>query len=67
MSSGSKTWIHHIDCIHKEHLVNQGMTFCFKGDITKCDTCPYREPKDVEVIETWASTDDEITYVDAND
>lgn len=67
MSSGTRKYIQHIDCVHKQHLANQGMTFCFKGDVTKCDECQFKEPKDVEVIESWASTDDEITYADTND
>ena len=46
--SGSKKSTDHIDCIHKQHLTNQGMIFCFKGDITKCDECLFKGPRDVE-------------------
>ena len=52
---GSKKSTYHIDCIHKQHLANQGMTFCFKGDITKCDECLFKEPRDVETECSWAS------------
>lgn len=58
--SGSKKSTYHIDCIHKQHLTNHGMTFCFKGDIIKCDERPFKEPRDVESECSWASisTDD---------
>lgn len=46
--SGSKKSTYHIDCIYKQHLTNQDMTFCFKGDITKCDECLFKGPRDVE-------------------
>lgn len=65
MKTGTKTYVQHIDCIHKQHLVNQGITFCFEGDVTHCDTCPHKEPRDVSVTESWASTNDYLTYVDA--
>ena len=53
--SVSKKSTYHIDCIHKQHLINQGMTFCFKGDITKCDECLFKEPRDVETECSLAS------------
>ena len=65
MKTGTKTYVQHIDCIHKQHLVNQGITSCFEGDVTQCDTCPHKEPRDVSVTESWASTSDYLTYVDA--
>ena len=58
MSSGSKKFTYSVDCEHKQHLTNQGITFCFVGDITKCDTCPYKSPKTYESTVSWASTDD---------
>jgi len=68
MKTGSRTYTQHIECIHEEYLANQNIRFCFKGDITKCDECPFKEPKDIEITETWASTDDgdDITYIDAS-
>ena len=30
MKTGTKTYVQHIDCIHKQHLVNQGIAFCFE-------------------------------------
>jgi hypothetical protein len=65
MKTGTRTYVQHIDCIHKQHLVNQGITFCFEGDVTQCDKCPHKEPRDVSVTESWASTSDYLTYVDA--
>lgn len=40
--------IYHIDCIHKKHLVNQGIVMCDIGDPSKCDECKHKTPKDVE-------------------
>jgi len=57
MMSGTRTVKYEVDCIYKQHLYNQGFTFCFKGDVTKCDTCPYRHPKEYEIEESWASTE----------
>lgn len=65
MKTGSRAYVQHIDCIHKQHLINQGIALCFKGDVTQCDTCPHKEPQDVSVIESWTSTSDYLTYVDA--
>ena len=68
MKSGSRTYIQHIDCIHKGYLVNQGITMCNAGhDPSKCDTCPYKQPEDQEVTASWASIDDtdEELYYDA--
>ena len=65
MKTGTRTYVQHIDCIHKQHLVNQGITFCFEGDVTHCDTCPHKESRDVSVTESWSSTNDYLTYVDA--
>ena len=65
MKTGSRTYVQHIDCIHKKHLVNQGITLCFEGDVTHCDTCLHKESQDVSVTESWASTSDYLTYVDA--
>ena len=65
MKTGSSTYVQHSDCIHKQHLVNQGIALGFKGDVTQCDTCPHKEPQDVSVTESWASTSDYLTYVDA--
>lgn len=55
MKSGKYKTSYHVDCIHKEHLVNQGITFCFKGDIRHCDECQYREPADIESEISYAS------------
>ena len=65
MKTDSRAYVQHIDCIHKQHLVNQGITFCFEGDVAQCDQCPHKEPQDVSVTESWASTSDYLTYVDA--
>ena len=70
MKSGSRTYIQHIDCIHKGHLVNQGITMCNAGhDPSKCDMCPYKQSEDQEVTESWASTDDtdEIMWTSTGD
>lgn len=61
--TGSKTYIEHIDCIHKKHLVNQGIVMCNYGDPSKCDECKYKEPKDYEVKSSWASTNKKIKLV----
>lgn len=45
--------IYHIDCIHKKHLVNQGIVMCDIGDPSKCDECKHKTPKDVE--SEWSS------------
>lgn len=65
MKTGSRTYVQHIDCIHKKHLVNQGITLCFERDVTHCDTCPHKESQDVSMTESWASTSEHLTYVDA--
>ena len=65
MKTDSRAYVQHIDCIHKQHLVNQGIALCFKGDVTQCDMCPHKEPQDVSVTESWTSTSDYLTYVDA--
>ena len=68
MKSGKRTVKHESDCIHKQHLCNQGVTFCFKGDVNKCDTCPHKQPEEYEVEETWASTEaeDDIFWASAD-
>ena len=49
--------IHHkVDCIHKQHLVNQGITMCEYGDPSKCDECPHRTPEEYDSIVSYAST-----------
>ena len=65
MKTDTRTYVQHIDCIHKQHLVNQGITFCFEGNVTQCDQCLHKEPQDVSVTESWTSTSDYLTYVDA--
>ena len=41
---------YHIDCIHKQYLVNQHFVYCDLNSefITNCSNCPMREPKDVD-------------------
>ena len=51
-----KKSIQHIDCIHKQVLVNQGIEFCSIGlDCSKCEECTSKESQDIEVISSWAS------------
>ena len=54
-SSGSYKYTYEVDCKHKQHLVNQGITFCFVGDIRNCDTCPFKSPETYESTISWAS------------
>lgn len=51
--------IFHIDCIHKKHLVNQGIVMCDYGDPSKCDECPYKHPEDQVSYWSSISTNDE--------
>ena len=70
MKTGSRTYTQHIECIHEGHLVNQGITMCNAGhDPSKCDSCPYKESKYMEVTETWTSTEDVegITWTTTDD
>ena len=57
MSYGEKEVITTIDCIHKKHLVNQGIVMCDYGDPSKCDECPYKKPETYTSKVTWASTE----------
>lgn len=53
-----------IDCIHKIHWVNQGLTGCELGlDLSKCDSCPAKESKYL-VQYSSTSTVNNINYQD---
>lgn len=53
--TGSYVMHHKVDCIHKQYLVNQGITMCEYGDPSKCDECPHRTPEEYDSVVSYAS------------
>lgn len=44
-------------CIHRQQLVNQGITMCdINQDVTMCGSCPYRKSRTMKVKVSSAST-----------
>ena len=53
-----------VDCVHKAHLVNQGITMCMEGkDLDQCDTCPLKESYGNEYTIT-ATSSKVVNYYD---
>ena len=59
MAVHTKRYTQHIDCIYKQHLVNQGIVMCSYGDPSDCDNCPNKTPRDIECESSWISTDNQ--------
>ena len=53
--TGSYVMHHKVNCIHKQHLVNQGIIMCEYGDPSKCDECPHRTPEEYDSVVSYAS------------
>ena len=52
---GKEEYVIEIECIHEQRNVNLGTRFCFKGDIAKCDSCPFKEPGEIRSILTYTT------------
>lgn len=67
MAIHTKRYTQHIDCIYKQHLVNQGIVMCAYGDPSDCDNCPKKTPRDIECEASWTSYPDPDDYDNQED